>query len=739
MSFFLNQAQYLVSSSCLNFFVFVFFVMVSTRIHAEAAVSAELPETDSLSSKSAMDPAGNSATNVHQFETMVIETTALPAEPTRNLSGRELLLRTEGTLGKTLEREMGVSSLSYGPGVGQVVIRGMSGPRIRVMQNGMGVHDASGISPDYAIATESMLADRITVHRGPATLRFGSNAAGGMVDIKHQRIPNKIPKDWLTGRAEFRFDHNPAEKAGVIALDIGKNMLAIHLDYFHRSAGNSHIPGFALDEKAILQQFQVQPTANSRKVIENTSASSQGGSAGISLIGEAGHIGGSYHELVKNYGIPPGVPGRVDDDVEKEAIRIEMQQRRFDLEGLWITPWEKLSTIEAKLGNVNYGHDEVNLGSGLARFNNKVWEARLELNHDWSTWFNGIAGLQWQNRDFSTDGNFTFTPAAQIGSIGFFLTETLMLGERLNLEFGARFDHQTTDPKADTMLISGVRSPITLPNQLKHQTYSVAAALNYEAFSGGTLYLNWQRAQRAPDVQELLSSGPRFATRSYELGRLDLNREQTDHYELGLRVTKPWFSLRANGYYKYVDNYIYLKNQGLFFNFRPDPPRFQLACADIGSCLPVFGYQGNNADFWGYEAELSFPFKFREFNPYLTLFSDYVRGKFINSNLGDVPRLPPLRLGFEIGSDYGKWRGSLRYTHALSQNHPGLLDTATDGYDRLDLDVTYDWAVSQRSKLLLFGKASNMTNSVIRNSTSFLRNFAPEAGFSFIAGFRANF
>lgn len=129
-----------------------------------------------------------------KFETITIQATEeVTADPRQTLENRELRVRTGETLGKTLEREMGVNNLSYGPGVGQPVIRGMSGPRIRVMQNGIGAHDLSALSPDLAIAFETMLADSITVLRGPATLRYGGNAIGGVVDIQHQRIPRKIP------------------------------------------------------------------------------------------------------------------------------------------------------------------------------------------------------------------------------------------------------------------------------------------------------------------------------------------------------------------------------------------------------------------------------------------------------------------------------------------------------------------------------------------------------------------
>ncbi|SDY02629.1 iron complex outermembrane recepter protein [Nitrosomonas halophila] len=678
--------------------------------------------------------------NIQLLDTMVIKTTAQSAEAVSKMSDRELRLRAADTLGKTLEREPGVHNLSYGPGVGQVVIRGMGGPRVRVMQNGIGTHDASGMSQDYAIAAETMLADRITVYRGPAALRFGGNAVGGMVDIKHQRIPDKIPKNGFAGRTEFRFDHNPGEKAGMIGLDMGKNRVALHLDYFHRAGGNTHIPGYALDEKAIVEQFQVQPTGNSKGVIQNSRTQSQGGSAGISVVGDAGYVGGSYHELTKNYGVPPAIPGRGDEDLYgPEAVRIDMRQRRFDLEGLWATPWEFLPSIEAKLGYIDYAHDEKDRGSPLMRLQNKVWESRLEFNHQHDGWLDGIAGFQWQDRQFSQYGFQTFTPASDISTLGLFLTETLMLADRVSLEFGARYDHQTTTPKDDAVRIPGVVAPLPLPGQLRFNTYSLAASLNYEAFAGGIIHLNWQRAQRAPDIQELLTSGPHFATRSFELGRMDLKREQADHFELGLNLAHNGFSLLANGYYKRIDNFIYLQNQGLFFNFSPEPPRFQLACANLQNCLPVFGYQGDDADFWGYETELHIPLPFSAYSPHLKLFSDYVRGWFRDGALGDVPRLPPLRAGFELTASHGPWQAGLRYTRALAQNRPGLKETSTDGYDRLDLDMSYDWKATNRIKLLLFSKVSNMTQSVIRNSTSFLRNFAPEPGFSFEAGLRATF
>ncbi|PTN12145.1 TonB-dependent receptor [Nitrosomonas aestuarii] len=681
-----------------------------------------------------------------RFETITIEATSSPADPVQQLDSRELRIRTGETLGKTLERELGVSNLSYGPGVGQPVIRGMSGPRVRIMQNGIGAHDLSALSPDLAIAFETMLADSVTVLRGPATLRYGGNAIGGMVNIEHGRIPEKIPLNGTAGRMDFRYDHNSADKAGMIGFDAGKGMFAIHVDYFHRASNNTHIPGAALDEAAIRQQFQVEPSTNSAKVIQNSHSSSQGGSVGISMIGKHGHIGGSYHEMVRNYGIPPGVPGHTETgSTEQEAIRIDMSQRRYDLDGLWKTYWASLPSIKAKLSYIDYDHKDfdksvTDRSASLTRFKNSVWESRLEMNHQRGEWLDGTFGMQWQNRSFAATGIETFTPAANIDSLGFFITETVFITERLDFEVGARIEHQTTTPKSNEIKLAGISAALPLPNALNYLTYSLAASLNYEILPKTSLYLNWQRAQRAPDVQELFASGPHFATRSFEIGRLNLDAEQTNHYELGLRFNGNQVSMQANGYYKSIQDFIYLENQGVFFNLAPDPPRFQLACADLRSCLPVFGYQANTANFAGYEAQITaHPRLGLPISPYLTLFSDYVRGWFQNEALGDVPRLPPLRFGGEIGFQWAQWRGALRYTHALQQNKPGNLETNTPRYDRLDLDLSYDWKMSDYRKILFFAKLSNMTNTTIRNSTSFLRNFAPEAGFSALAGMSATF
>ncbi|MFY9334056.1 MAG: TonB-dependent receptor plug domain-containing protein, partial [Porticoccaceae bacterium] len=104
------------------------------------------------------------------------------------IANDELQRDAAATLGDTLQNQVGIASSSFGPGVGNPMIRGLGGKRIEILQNSSSVGDASDVSPDHAIATEALLAERIEILRGPATLRFGPGAIGGVVNVIDNRI-----------------------------------------------------------------------------------------------------------------------------------------------------------------------------------------------------------------------------------------------------------------------------------------------------------------------------------------------------------------------------------------------------------------------------------------------------------------------------------------------------------------------------------------------------------------------
>ena len=114
-------------------------------------------------------------------------------QPLDVLIEEELLRRDVRSIGETVSQELGVSSADFGPSVGRPIIRGLTGSRVRVLEDGIGTMDVSTISADHAVAAESVFAEQVELFRGPATLLYGSGASGGLVNIVNNRILDTVP------------------------------------------------------------------------------------------------------------------------------------------------------------------------------------------------------------------------------------------------------------------------------------------------------------------------------------------------------------------------------------------------------------------------------------------------------------------------------------------------------------------------------------------------------------------
>src|SRR5690606_39109458 len=194
--------------------------------------------------------------NQARLETILVsaplhKSTAETALPVTVIDADALRERAAKSLGATLDGSPGVSSASFGPGVGQPVVRGQSGPRVRVLQNGTASADASAVSADHAVTIEAMLAESVEILRGPATLLYGGGAIGGVVNVIDNRIPRESPKMPLQGAIEQRHDSATDGNTSVFKLEGGSETLAFHLDGVYRDWNAVDIPGLAFNPTAI--------------------------------------------------------------------------------------------------------------------------------------------------------------------------------------------------------------------------------------------------------------------------------------------------------------------------------------------------------------------------------------------------------------------------------------------------------------------------------------------------------
>jgi iron complex outermembrane recepter protein len=627
------------------------------------------------------------------------------AKPVIALSEDALRTKIGQTLGETLQNELGITSQSFGAGVGMPVIRGQSGSRVKVMQNSLGNNDVSSLSPDHANGVDPIIAERVEVLRGPSTLLYGTGAIGGIINVIDNRIPEQVPDKIIGGAVEQRYDSATSESASALKLDGGKNHIAYHVDGFYRDQDNTHIGGQAIDETAARQQNPSLNTPgntlqNSDGVISGTQARSRGGSLGLSLIGDMGLVGAAINSLEKKYGIPS------DGQAEENPVTVALTQTKYDFKAQLNKPFTFAEQLRLKFGYTDYQHIEFDGNEAGTTFLNEAFESRLELEHHPIGNVKGTAGFQSTNSQFIGLGKeVQIVPASDIDTYALFDAEALTVGD-VSYQLGGRAEWQTIKAQGH--------------NEITYLPISGSASALWKINDQHQLDLAFTHSQRAPQIQELYTNGFHDATHSYEKGNANLNKEISNNLDLNYKFNRSWMTAEISLFHNWVSDYIYQQRQA------------------TSTAFPVLNTQQAAATFKGFEAQTIFPLMENSYGALdLTLFGDYTRGTFDNGS--DVPRMPPLRYGFQLSYEKNDFSSNLRFTRAEAQTNAGNNETNTKGYLLLNLQTQYRLVSFYDSEVLLFAKGKNLLNENIRNSTSYLRNFSPEPGRSAELGLRISY
>lgn len=653
-----------------------------------------------------------------------------PTRPGSRLGGAALRERKAGTLGATIGDEMGVANATFGPGVGLPVIRGLSGSRVRILSNGGATHDASWISPDHATSADPTLADEVRILRGPATIRYGGGAIGGAVEVLDGRIPSRPPQTPLGGAFEGRYGTNGTETDAAARLDAGSRRVAVHAGGFARSRGNISIPGCAIDGTAVQQQFGLANVFNTCGYVANSDSRSAGGSVGASTFLDRGFVGGAFNGLNADYGIPP-TPASHGGLADK--VRINLRNRRYDTRAEVFGDGRWIDRVRLDFTHVDYRHNEMENGQVATTFRNDAKDGRLEAEHFLGESVSGLIGGQILHRDFSALGEEAFVPPTTLRADALYIVERLVIGP-FQLEGGWRREWQ--DVEAAPQRTVDRRLLVFPPRSFDVDSYSVAASWAFDRkVRAGVIF---SRAMRAPEVQELYSFGPHLATATFDVGTSTLKAEALRSLDLTFDADTERWRVATALFRSAASNFIYQRTlPNLFYD--TEERRFRARCVRLEQCLPVTQYAQSDARFHGYEVDVGVRFFLDAIGPMeLSAFSDYVRGEL--PRLGqDVPRLPPRRYGVQLAKLGETWSARLRFTRAEAQDRPGVGETSTAGYKLLDFYASYALPRAGRAAPVAFLAARNLLDEEIRNSTSFLRNYAPEPGRSVTLGLAASF
>ena len=639
------------------------------------------------------------------------------AQPTSVLEGEELNRALAGTLGETLINQPGVHSAPFGQAVGRPVIRGLSGPRVKVMEDRIDSLDVSVSSPDHVTTIEPFLADRIEVLKGPSTLLYGTGAIGGVVDVHTGRIPHSVP-DFINTKVEVRGADNADQRTAAGMIQAGAGGFAFHLDGFYRDADEYEIPGFA--ESEALRELEEEEHEEGEEeheeeeeafgILPGSELEKSGGAFGLSFIGDRGFIGASISRYDATYGLPGGhehahEEGEEEEEEEEGNPILDLEQTRIDFEAGLAEPFAGAQSMNLRIGFNDYEHAEIEPSGEVGTlFENEAVEGRFEIVHLPVAEITGAGGFQFSNREYAATGEEAYVPPVDTQTWGLFYVGQRSFG-MIDLEGGLRYESVSHDPQFGLT-----------------RSFDVGAAslgLISSLESGWTFALLGDYSTRAPTVEELFSDGPHLATGSFEIGDPELNKERAANISATIQWENDSWLLAASFYYTDFTDFIY-----------------QQATGEEEDDLPVFLWQQDDATFRGVDLEAEWraiQWDSGEFA--LSAFYDQVRAKLKDGDNRNLPRIPPERWGLGARLNWIGFTFTLDYTRTSDQSDIADFELPTEGFEDLRAYLGYGWQFDN-SVLEVFVTGRNLTDDEQRHHTSFIKDFAPQPGRTIEGGIR---
>jgi iron complex outermembrane recepter protein len=629
------------------------------------------------------------------------------------------------TLGDLLFGKPGITGSSFAPGASsRPIIRGLDVNRVRIQENGIGANGASDLGEDHFVPVDPLTIDQVEVIRGPATLRFGSQAIGGVVETTNNRIPSMIPSRGIS--TEFRGAVNSADNGldGAVLLDAGAGNFAMHADAVGRKTDNYRVPHYPYLNDASGAPNATQPGAFNGQQ-PNSATRSDGQSIGGSFIFNEGFVGLALSQNNALYRIP-GIDG------ENNQTRIDAKQTKLLSKGEWRAPNAVIDTIRFWGGVTDYKHNEIGLAdvfdlssAGVRQtFTNKEQEGRVEaqlapFNLRFATLTTAI-GVQGGHQELtapSPDGIGLWDPNSNNRIAGYIFNE-FKFSETTKAQLAGRIEQVNLSGIGREF--DPVGTLTSTPASLSYTPKSVSLGLIQNLPLDLVGSITAQYVERAPKPAELFSGGGHDATVTFDKGNINLGIEAAQSLEVGLRRAKGPFRFEATVYYTKFKGFIYRRLTGNTCDGNGD-------CSLPGAELNEAIYSQNDATFRGAEFQSQWDLlplaagMFGVENQF-----DVVRATF--SDGSNVPRIPPLRVGGGVFWRDANWLARVRLLHAFAQNDiANVAETTTPGYDDLRAELSYKWKPARLnagdlSEMSIGISGSNLLNQDIRNSVSYSKD-----------------
>lgn len=486
-----------------------------------------------------------------------------------------------GSLMQSLERLPGVSAMDIGAGQSKPVIRGLGFNRVVVVENGI-KHEAQQWGADHGLEVDQFAYDRIEVIKGPASLMYGSDAIGGVIDLKQVEIPQK---QTLGGNINLIAKSNN-NLAGTSAMVFGRGEKLFFtfrgtlLDYADYRVPTDSINIYSY--RAPLYKNRLRNTAGQEQNLHFSAGFQNNGTSARLFISNVQTKQGFF---ANTHGLEPRRVDTALHDKSDRDINMPFQEvNHFKVTGRMSTQ-KAAFYVRSELGfqynnrkewspYTRHGYMPASLPAGLdfpetleRQFRKSVYSANITTGFRLNTAAEISSGINAEYQNNTIDGRGFILPAFQQLNAGGFLLARFTVSEKSRLQAGVRYDHGNLSTNSYSDWFT---TPVDHNGEITDSLLQRAPALtrNFSSITWGAGYnfnsehisfkINAGKSFRMPIAKELAANGVNYHRFSYEKGNPDLSPEMSYQLDVGLEVHSHRFAIGITPFLNYFPNYIYL-------------------------------------------------------------------------------------------------------------------------------------------------------------------------------------
>ncbi len=737
---------------------------MNPRIYAPVLVSALL----------SVNALANVLEEVIVTSSLIDQTLSDIENPLHVVSGDDISATASQSLGESIDGLLGVSSADYGSGVGQPIIRGMSGNRVKILNNGMVVRDVAGIGADHVNDVDLNNIQQIEIVRGPSSLLYANGTIGGIINIVDSTIARE---DFTESELKLGLEAQSVNDGDSHNLSYQNNLggLNFSLAYKDSQFDNFDVPTGAIlhgedhDDEHEDEHEGEHEDEHEEEVgfLSNSDFENNALRLGVSKAGDWGYFGVSVNSVESIYGIPfhGDEHGEEHEGEEHEGEEHEGEEHGDEHEGerIFSTTDSEVVNVEGAyivsnswLKKVNYfirdtdyslteqhaeeehegedhkdeepGDEEHAEGPTVFSNESREYGAIFDLSND--DLLQKIS-LNFVDEDMSIVGEEAFMnpTASEEMTLGYYLSKQV---DSFHLDLGIRHDRTSRKGSVSHEEEHDEHEEEQHDEHEEEQheeemdyfsndynATSFAMSLSKDLNENFDLNITAGMVERTPSAIELFMNGPHLATGRLEIGNTDLESEKSANFDATLSYEYEGvfgtFTLFKND----VNNYIYLQDETEEAHEEHDDED------DHGGLIKA-NYLQQDAQFVGYELQLGTVIELGDGDLTLSFGRDSVAGEFRDDS--NIPRMTPDRNIYGISYAKNSLELKLDLKDVESQRDIGSNETVTSGFSMLNFSAvkTFTFGQKQTATVSLFAK--NLLDEVARNHSSFVKDEVPLPG-----------